>query len=172
MPAFPTDLSGKRFGSLTVIKLHGRYGRQKSWRWLARCDCGNEQAIFTGNLTNGRTKHCLKCSFKKRSIHGFVRKTEGYSCERSTWHAWATMKQRCLNSNHRSYKNYGGRGIKICRRWLRFENFLLDMGVKPSKELSLDRIDNERGYHPGNCRWTTRKVQNNNMRGRGLKIDG
>lgn len=89
--------------------------------------------------------------------HGHTR--GGHSPTYTVWHS---MKQRCLNPNCDAFPNYGGRGISICERWLTFENFLEDMGERPSTHLSLDRIDVERGYEPGNCRWATQKVQCNN----------
>lgn len=83
--------------------------------------------------------------------------------ETKTYKAWGNMLSRCRNKNHPSYKNYGGRGISVCERWLKFENFLEDMGDKPWN-LSLDRIDNEKGYSKENCRWATSKEQTRNMR--------
>jgi len=81
----------------------------------------------------------------------------------ATYRAWNDMKKRCLNKTNKSYKYYGGRGITICERWLTFENFLADMGVRPAG-LSLDRIDNNGNYEPGNCRWTTHQQQMVNRR--------
>lgn len=81
-------------------------------------------------------------------------------------HTWTSMWQRCTNPKNKSFKNYGGRGITVCARWRIFENFLFDMGPKPSPDLSLDRIDNDGNYEPSNCRWATRLVQTHNSRPR------
>lgn len=93
----------------------------------------------------------------KRHFHG-----HGGRQHSPTYTVWHSMKQRCLNPNSRAYPNYGGRGISVCERWLEFPNFLADMGERPAPELTLDRIDGNKGYEPGNCRWVTRKVQCNN----------
>lgn len=83
------------------------------------------------------------------------------------YNAWQAMIQRCRNANHQAFKNYGGRGILVCDRWQRsFENFIADVGPRPSASHSLDRIDNERGYEPSNCRWATKSEQSKNTRPR------
>ena len=100
-----------------------------------------------------------KGTYKCRTLpkHGMVDTPE--------WGAWWNAKQRCYNPNHRKYKDYGSRGIKMCDRWFNsFENFLKDMGKKPNNKLSLDRIDNDGNYEPANCRWATYSVQNHNRR--------
>ena len=102
--------------------------------------------------------------------------THGYTSiklsgkRKSEYESWAAMKQRCCNYKHTFYKNYGGRGITICDRWMNFSNFLEDMGPKPTPKHSIDRIDNSGNYEPSNCKWSTRKEQTNNSR-RAWKID-
>ena len=93
-----------------------------------------------------------------------------HSKESLTYTSWHGMKQRCLNSNYDGYKNYGGRGILICERWMVFENFLVDMGKRPSKKYSLDRIDNDGNYELLNCRWLTSKEQIRNSRSAKLSL--
>jgi len=132
-------------------------------KWWCQCSCGSEPIEVVGSsLVNGHTKSC-GCYNRERlveshTIHGEADKTPEYS-------AWQRMRNRCLNKKSKRYKDYGERGIKICDRWLEsFENFLEDMGRRPTKDHSLDRIDNNSNYGPNNCKWSTRTEQNRNRR--------
>jgi len=149
------DLCDKKFGRLTPIKFSGPDKRSRSSLWLCKCDCGNEIITRRSRLINRETTSC-----------GCLRIKHGHNMNNksSTYNSWASMKQRCKNKNIREYNYYGGRGIKVCDRWLKFENFLEDMGEKPEIHLELDRINNDGNYEPGNCRWTTRSEQNRNRR--------
>jgi len=153
---------GQRYGRLLVIE---KASPNKKWqsRWLCLCDCGTKKVIMQMGLRSGGTKSCgcLSKDFPHAQTHGHYKNrkaTVEYRC-------WASMKTRCSNPKHKYYKNYGGRGITICDRWLySFENFLEDMGEKPLPELSLDRIDNDGNYEPENCRWATKEQQIHNRR--------
>ncbi len=119
---------------------------------MCRCDCENELAVLSANLTSGRTRSCGCGHAKTHGMHNT-----------KTYHAWESLKARCLNEKSAQYPDYGGRGITVCERWMRFENFYDDMGETPVS-LTLDRIDNDKGYEPGNCRWTDRLTQQANRR--------
>ncbi len=152
---------GKVFNRLTVISYasSAKYGR----KWLCQCSCGNTAEILTVNLNRG-TESC-GCIHKEtvskiRTKHGHNKSNIKVTPTYNTWHG---MIQRCTNSNTRSYKNYGGRGITICPEWFDFKNFLTDMGIRPVGT-TIDRINVDLGYVPGNCRWATPKEQAMNKR--------
>ena len=157
------DLTGKRFGRLTVKGRNPKNTRFKHPRWDCICDCGNVAVIQGEKLRNGETKSCgclqREIAIMANTIHGNACRGK-LSTEYSSWNA---LKNRCLNMNAEKWPNYGGRGIKICDRWIdSFENFLYDMGKRPEGCSSIDRKDNDGGYEPGNCRWATYKQQAGN----------
>lgn len=154
------DLIGKKFCKLKVIKL--QKPKKNKTIWLCVCECGNLTEVISQNLRNGNTKSCGCLHTEKLvsvlTIHGLTKRRLNVSVEYNTW---VSIKQRCYNKNNQSYKNYGGRGIKVCARWRNsYLNFLKDMGPRPSKFHSIDRNPNVNGdYKPSNCVWSTAKQQ-------------
>jgi hypothetical protein len=159
------DLTGQRFGRLTVIRRHHEKYREAKWECL--CDCGNASITRGDHLRSGHTKSCNCLIGKAKKGGGKGRFTHGETSNKSVpveYEAWHGIKSRCLNKSNKAYSYYGGRGITICDRWLNsYENFVTDMGRRP-KGMSLDRIDNDGGYEPGNCRWATWQQQAENTK--------
>lgn len=153
------DITGRRFNYWTVVSYSHR-ANHLSW-YLCKCECGAEKLVPSQNLKNGRSKSC-GC-FRKVYLSKLRRQ---YSIQvKSEVSVWNGMKSRCRNKRDRIYKHYGGRGIKVCDRWLNsFDAFIEDMGRRPSKKHSIDRIDVNGDYEPSNCRWTTQKEQARNTR--------
>lgn len=154
---------GKKFGRLLVTGyVPGSAGNKP--RAICKCDCGNIKIINSCNIKRGLTQSC-GCLHKEKTIEASITHNMSATCE---YNIWCKMKDRCLNPKRAVYKNYGGRGITICASWLDeeygFLNFFRDMGKRPSKNLSLDRINNDGNYEPSNCRWATAKQQANNKR--------
>lgn len=170
MPS-PIDITGFVFDRLTVLS---RVPNRTSY-WLCKCICGKQKRVRSSHLKSGHIRSCgclgaEQASARSHVLHKANTKT-GLS-HTPTYQSWCNMKQRCENSNSRFFSYYGGRGIKICDRWQTFENFFLDMGVKPEGK-TLDRIDTNGHYEPSNCRWATKKEQQNNRRGnRYISING
>jgi hypothetical protein len=164
------SLIGQQFGRLTVIEACGGRSPKGCLLWRCVCSCGNTVVKDTESLSRFRrlSKGSCGCLHRDWTLSGNARRKHGHASringESTEYNTWEAMKRRCYNPKDPKYPRYGGRGIKVCVRWLGpngFTNFLADMGKRPTG-LTLDRRNNNKGYSKGNCRWVTQKVQQNN----------
>lgn len=173
------DLTGKTFGSLVVQKRDGYTQNGKKIKWLCLCDpalggCGQTSTPTSSDLNSG---HSQSCGCVSNEIFRLKHGAKQNNVTSKTYSAWISMKQRCQNPKNRDYSLYGGRGISICNRWLEpdgqgFLNFLADLGEVP-KGLTLDRINSNGHYEPGNCRWINQAEQcRNTSRNRLVTLNG
>lgn len=156
------DLTGQRFGRLTVVKKIGikNAGQRGSKSvWLCKCDCGNEKEVLRNSLISGNTKSCGCLGVETKKLmhlkHGMAKKR--------LWKIWTGIRDRCNNPNNSSYHYYGGRGISVCDEWNDFEKFMIwSISNGYDDTLTIDRIDTNGNYEPSNCKWSTRKEQTRN----------
>lgn len=160
------DITGEKFGSLTVIEYAGKSnGKAKISLWTCRCECGSVKTYYGTALRSGGTKSCgcmkgenISAAVEQHGMRGTP-----------TYNSWKTMKARCSNPNSPDYESYGGRGITVCDRWESFENFIADMGMRP-RGMTLDRIDTNGAYSKENCRWATPIQQARNRKSNRLVV--
>jgi hypothetical protein len=151
---------GTRFGRWIILEGVGRVGKSQAYHYKVRCECGTEKIVKRASLI---TKRSQSCGCFHKDLISLKAKRQGMSTT-VLYNTWWHMLDRCNNPSNAAYKNYGGRGIKVDHRWNDFNKFVEDMSPHPGSEYSLDRIDNNGNYEPGNCRWSTRKEQNRNTR--------
>lgn len=162
------DLTSKKVGKLTVLRLSNKEPKTGKIKWVCQCECGNIVEVFSSNLIREHTKSC-GCLSREKSSERMKTNNPQYKhgkVNTRIYNIWSSMKKRCYLKTHIHYKNYGGRGIKVCEEWkndfMSFYNWAMNNGYKEG--LTIDRIDSNKDYCPKNCRWITYKEQQNNKR--------
>lgn len=166
------DLTGLQFGRLTVLRRGADkvYSRSKASVWVCQCECGTIKEVRGNGLARGQTLSCgcfHDSLISERGVKTRISPTHGLS-RTAAYSSWLRMIARCTDPKNRDWKDYGGRGITVCPRWHDIEAFVQDMG-QPADGESIDRIDNDKGYEPGNCRWADMKTQSRNRRSNVLR---
>ncbi len=157
-----TDLTNKKFERLVVIR-HSSVRKGGHICWLCRCICGKEVTVTSSNLKNNTTRSCGCLRIEKTKQRSTKHGHGGRGKQSTTYVSWSNMIRRCGDRSCLAYHNYGGRGIRVCKRWRNFLNFLKDMGESPSQH-QIDRINNNKGYYKENCRWVTARINSRNRR--------
>lgn len=157
------DITGEKHNRLTVISHAGKNSNRDSL-WNCKCDCGNSVVASTYSLRSGHTKSC-GCFKKERAAELIKERSIKHGMKGTlSYVTWEGIIKRCFNVNRPNYKDYGGRGISACDKWLSFEGFFEDMGDRPSADHSIERIDNDKGYYKENCKWALPREQSRNQR--------
>ena len=158
---------GATFGRWVLVSLVSHDKENHRYYWMCRCICGTTRVVVHNSLINGRSASCGCKTTEELRAHPH-HKTHGDSKRYphvKEYRVWCHMKERCYNPKAVNYENYGGRGIHVCNRWLHsYENFLIDVGRAPSPKYTIDRIDSDGNYAPGNIRWATTLQQHHNRR--------
>lgn len=164
------DITGKRFNRWLVKSRTEERASGGSLMWLCVCDCGSEKSVKSSDLIRGASKSC-GC-LQKEALGLRLKHGHNVGGQSRTYQTWRSMLRRCSDVKHKHYPIYGGKGIIVCDRWRKFENFLVDMSERPEGK-TLDRKDSSGNYEPSNCKWSTPKEQANNMsRNRYLTYNG